>query len=89
MTVKKNIMLAPVELKKMTPVEADEKAMQLLPKDPNIGKYNRIDYYAAEGLLAKVYLTKAGLSGQLNRDDLTKAAQYAQDVIKNSGPGTC
>ena len=34
-----------------------EKAMEKLPKDPNIGKYNRIDYYAAEGLLSKVYLT--------------------------------
>ena len=62
-----------------------EKAMQLLPKDPNIGKYNRIDYYAAEGLLAKVYLTKAGVTGSLNNEDLNKAKQYALDVIQNSG----
>ena len=62
-----------------------EKAMQLLPKDPNIGKYNRIDYYAAEGLLAKVYLTRAGVSGSLNSGDLEKAKQYALDVIQNSG----
>ena len=62
-----------------------EKAMELLPKDANIGKYNRIDYYAAEGLLAKVYLTKAGVSGTLDQEDLRKAARYAKDVIDNSG----
>jgi len=62
-----------------------EKAMELLPKDPNIGKYNRIDYYAAEALLSKVYLTKAGVSGSLNSGDLEKAKQYALDVILNSG----
>lgn len=62
-----------------------EKAMELLPKDPNIGKYNRIDYYAAEGLLAKVYLAKAGVSGSLDNGDLTKAKEYALDVIQNSG----
>ena len=62
-----------------------EAAMELLPKDPNIGKYNRIDYYAAEGLLAKVYLTKAGVSGNLERGDLEKARDYALDVIQNSG----
>lgn len=62
-----------------------EKAMELLPKDPNIGKYNRIDYYAAEGLLAKVYLAKAGVSGSLNNADLEKAKNYALDVIRNSG----
>ena len=62
-----------------------EKAMELLPKDPNIGKYNRIDYYAAEGLLSKVYLTKAGVSGSLVSGDLEKAKQYALDVILNSG----
>ena len=62
-----------------------EKAMELLPKDPNIGKYNRVDYYAAEGLLAKVYLTKAGVSGSLNNADLEKAKTYALDVIQNSG----
>ena len=62
-----------------------EKAMELLPKDPNIGKYNRIDYYAAEGLLSKVYLTKAGVSGSLNNADLEKAKTYAIDVIEHSG----
>lgn len=61
-----------------------EKAMELLPKKTS-GWEGRIDYYAAEGLLAKVYLTKAGVTGTLNNDDLTKAAQYAKDVIDNSG----
>ena len=62
-----------------------EKAMELLPKDPNIGKYNRVDYYAAEGLLSKVYLAKAGVSGSLDQGDLAKARDYAKDVIDNSG----
>lgn len=61
-----------------------EKAMELLPKKTSNWD-NRIDYYAAEALLAKVYLTKAGLSGSLSKDDLTKAANYAKDVIDNSG----
>lgn len=63
-----------------------EKSMELLPKSSSPG---RIDYYAAEGLLAKVYLTKSGLSangsGQRNAEDLAKAAMYAKDVIDNSG----
>lgn len=59
-----------------------EKAMELLPKSNAAG---RIDYYCAEGLLSKVYLTKAGVSGSLNTEDLQKAAEYAKDVIDNSG----
>ena len=66
-----------------------EKAIELLPKDPNIGKYNRIDKYAAMGLLAKVYLTKAGVNGSISSEeakaDLEKAKTYALDVIENSG----
>ena len=61
-----------------------EKAMELLPKQTS-GWNGRIDYYAAEALLAKVYLTRAGLSGALNPEDLQKAATYAEDVILNSG----
>ena len=61
-----------------------EKAMELLPKKTS-GWDGRIDYYAAEGLLAKTYLTKAGVTGQLDNADLTKAAEYAKDVIENSG----
>ena len=66
-----------------------EKAIELLPADPNIGKYNRIDKYAAMGLLAKVYLTKAGVNGSITSaealEDLEKAKTYAKDVIDNSG----
>ncbi len=62
-----------------------EKAMELLPKNAYIGKLNRIDYYAAEALLSKVYLTKAGVTGSLNQEDLEKARDYAKDVILNSG----
>ena len=62
-----------------------EKAMELLPKNPYLGQYNRIDYYAAEALLSKVYLTKAGVSGSLDNGDLSKALTYAEDVINNSG----
>ena len=59
-----------------------EKAMTLLQRSTTPG---RIDYYAAEGLLAKVYLTKAGVSGALSASDLNMAASYAKDVIDNSG----
>lgn len=61
-----------------------EKAIELLPKQCSKG---RLDKYCAKGLLAKVYLTKAGVSGKLNNDDLQKAADYAKDVIDNSGRG--
>ncbi len=61
-----------------------EKAMELLPKSASKG---RIDYYCAEALLAKVYLTKAGIgmAGSRNADDMALAAKYAKDVIDNSG----
>ena len=62
-----------------------EKAMSLLPKNAYIGKLNRVDYYAAEALLSKVYLTKAGVTGSLSQEDLAKARDYAKDVIDNSG----
>ena len=61
-----------------------EKAMSLLPKKTS-GWDNRIDYYAAEALLSKVYLTMAGIDGLLDQDLLKKAAMYAKDVIDNSG----
>jgi hypothetical protein len=59
-----------------------EKAMELLPKSSDAG---RIDYYCAEGLLAKVYLTKSGVTGTVSASDMAKAAEYAKDVIDNSG----
>ncbi len=63
-----------------------EKAIELLPeKTSGFADYERIDRYAAKALLAKVYLTKAGLDGSLNSEDLAKAASYAKDVIDHSG----
>lgn len=59
-----------------------EKAIELLPTQ---GAAGRIDQYCAKGLLAKVYLTKAGVKGQLNNDDLQKAYDLAVDVKNNSG----
>ena len=59
-----------------------EKAIELLPEKCAEG---RLDKYCAKGLLAKVYLTKAGVTGSLNNADLQKAADYAKDVIENSG----
>ena len=59
-----------------------EKAIELLPEQCTEG---RLDKYCAKALLAKVYLTKAGVSGSLNSDDLQKACTYAKDVIENSG----
>lgn len=59
-----------------------EKAIEWLPESAATG---RIDRYCAEGLLAKVYLAKAGASGTLNKEDLQKAVYYAKDVMNNSG----
>lgn len=62
-----------------------EKAMEFL--DGKKYEAGRIDYYSAEGLLAKVYLTRSGLGleGSRNQEDLDAAARYAKDVIDNSG----
>ena len=63
-----------------------EKAIELLPENNDVG---HIDRWGAKALLAKVYLTKSGVNaggdGPRNQDDLDKAAEYAKDVIKNSG----
>ncbi len=59
-----------------------EKARTLLPKKNSTG---RVDYYSATGLLAKVYLNRAGVTGSLNADDMAKAAKYAKEVIDDSG----
>lgn len=61
-----------------------EKAMELLPPKASKG---RIDYYCAEALLAKVYLTRSGLgqNGSRSQSDLDMAAKLAKDVIDNSG----
>src|SRR5665647_1672391 len=47
----------------------------------------RITKYSAEGMLAKMYLTRAGLGktdGSRNQTDLDSARYYAGDVIHNS-----
>jgi len=67
-----------------------EKAMELFDKydiktTSGWQNYERLDYYSAEALLSKVYLTKAGLSGSLDSDDLNMARSLASDVIRNSG----
>lgn len=63
-----------------------EKAIELLPEENETG---RIDRWGAKGLLAKVYLAKSGVNaggnGQRDAEDLAKAAEYAKDVIENSG----
>jgi hypothetical protein len=55
-----------------------ETAEALLPWQNAPG---RIDKYTAYGLLAKVYLTKAGVTGTLNNADLQNAAKYAKIII--------
>jgi hypothetical protein len=67
-----------------------EKAMELFDEydiktTSGWTNYERLDYYAAEALLSKVYLTRAGLSGTLDNDDLDMAASLAKDVIDHSG----
>lgn len=80
-------------------IQTLQEAIKLLPeKDPT--GLGRIDKYCAEGLLAKVYLTKSGFDPstvkyvdsyftttkhQRNAEDLANAAKYAKDVIDNSG----
>lgn len=61
-----------------------EDAIELLPEQNLQG---RIDKYGACGLLAKVYLAKAGygMSGTRNTEDLDNAAMYAKMVIDESG----
>ena len=58
------------------------KAIEWLPEHNQPG---RIDRYSAYGLMAKVYLAKAGVKGTLNQADLREAAKYAKEVIDNSG----
>jgi hypothetical protein len=45
----------------------------------------RLNKWAAEGMLAKMYLTRAGISGTRNQSDLDSAAYFAKRVIDNSG----
>jgi len=54
---------------------------------PTTDTPGRVTSWGAKGMLAKVYLTKAGIgqSGSRNQDDLNKAKQYAGEVMTNSG----
>ncbi|SDH16981.1 RagB/SusD family nutrient uptake outer membrane protein [Chitinophaga filiformis] len=58
-------------------------AAQNLPATPL--QKGRLTKWAAEGMLAKAFLTRAGISGSRNQSDLDSAAWYANDVIMNSG----
>ncbi|UPK68533.1 RagB/SusD family nutrient uptake outer membrane protein [Chitinophaga filiformis] len=58
-------------------------AAQSLPAAPL--QKGRLTKWAAEGMLAKAFLTRAGISGSRNQSDLDSAAWYANDVIVNSG----
>ncbi|MVT08188.1 RagB/SusD family nutrient uptake outer membrane protein [Chitinophaga tropicalis] len=58
-------------------------AAQHLPSSPM--QKGRLTKWAAEGMLAKMFLTRAGISGTRNQQDLDSAAWYANDVIVNSG----
>ncbi len=54
-----------------------EKAIELLPEKCTEG---RLDKDCARGLLAKVYLQKAGVKGTLDKKDLEQAVRYAKMV---------
>jgi hypothetical protein len=60
-------------------------AAQNLPSAPLLK--GRLTKWAAEGMLAKMFLTRAGVgqSGTRKQSDLDSAAWYAKDVINNSG----
>jgi starch-binding outer membrane protein, SusD/RagB family len=45
----------------------------------------RLNKWSAEGMLAKMFLTRAGVSGSRSRQDLDSAAYYSKRVIDNSG----
>ncbi len=57
-----------------------EKAQELLPDTPkNPGRFCKL---TADALMAKVYLAKAGVTGQLNQADLDAAADHALKVAE-------
>jgi hypothetical protein len=60
-------------------------AAQVLPPVPI--QPGRLTRYSADGMLAKMYLTRAGVgsSGTRRQSDLDSAAYYAKNVIMNSG----
>lgn len=58
-------------------------AAENLPASP--AQKGRITKWSAKGMLAKMFLTRAGISGTRVQADLDSAAKYALDVIQNSG----
>lgn len=61
-------------------------AAKNLPETPMA--IGRLTKWSAEGMLAKMYLTRAGLNhseGSRDQKDLDSARYYAKDVIDNSG----
>ena len=54
---------------------------------PASGVQGRLTKYSAEGMLARMYLMRAGLNqnGSRNQSDLDSAKYYAEDVITKSG----
>lgn len=45
----------------------------------------RVSQWSAEGMLARTYLTRAGIGGTMNQEYLDKAKEYAERVITMSG----
>ncbi|MEQ9438268.1 MAG: RagB/SusD family nutrient uptake outer membrane protein [Cyclobacteriaceae bacterium] len=58
-------------------------AASVLPESPV--QEGRLTRWSAEGMLSKMYLTRAGISGTQNAADLDSAAFFAKSVIDNSG----
>lgn len=58
-------------------------AVENLPEMPL--QKGRLSRWSAKGMLAKMYLTRAGITGTRRQADLDSAAKYAKDVIDNSG----
>jgi len=52
---------------------------------PNRDQPGRVTTWSAQGMLAKVYLTRGGISGSRNQADLDSAAFFAKNVIDISG----
>jgi hypothetical protein len=61
-------------------------AAQNLPANPILPA--RVTKWSAEGMLARAYLARSGLTGaggQRNQSDLDSSIKYATDVVTNSG----
>ncbi|WP_347158400.1 RagB/SusD family nutrient uptake outer membrane protein [Pontibacter chitinilyticus] len=58
-------------------------AAENLPSTPL--QPGRVTKWSAEGMLARTYLTRAGVGGSMNQEYLDKAKEYAERVITMSG----